>query len=313
MPLTAQNAEFLQSLADAGAQPFHTMEPVQCRQAFDALLLSMPATTATVADISDSTIPGPGGDLAVRVYTPDGPGPFPALLYLHGGGWVIGSLDANNNLCTELSARAEAVVIAVDYRKAPEASFPAGSDDCMEALRWIAANAQQLNIDPARIAVGGDSAGANLSAVTAQRTRDEGGPRLCGQLLFYPMVRLAGGPTASMLANAEGPLLSRTDIEYFVNHYVGKGVEARHPYCSPLLADSFADLAPALVQTAEFDPLLDDGEDYARALKDAGNDVVLTRYDGAFHGMLCFPTALDQSKEMLTEAIDWLRKRFADN
>lgn len=313
MPVSGPNLEFLQTLADAGAQPFHTMEPVQCREAFDKLLLSMPPTTETVADISNFTIPGPGGDLKVRVYTPDAPGPLPALLYLHGGGWTIGSLDPYDNLCTELSARCEAVVVAVDYRKAPEWKFPAGSDDCAATLRWIAANAQKLNVDPTRIAVGGDSAGGNLSAVTAQRTRDEGGPRLCGQVLVYPMVRLAGGPTASMLNNAEGPLLARVDIEYFVDHYVGKGEQARHPYCSPLLADSFANLAPALVQTAEFDPLVDDGEDYARALKDAGDEVTLTRYDGAFHGMLCFPTALDQSREMLTEVVEWLRSRFAHN
>jgi acetyl esterase len=247
----------------------------------------------------------------VRVYTPEGTGPHPGLVYFHGGGWVIGGLDSYDTLCTELAARVGAVVVSVDYRLAPEARFPAATDDSLAALRWVADNAGELGIDADRLAVAGDSAGGNLSAVTSLRVRDEGGPTLRGQVLLYPVTKLAGDPMPSIIENADGPLLTLADMEYFIGHYALSEDDARNPYCSPLFAESLTDLPPALVQTCEFDPLRDEGEAYGRALQAAGNDVVIHRYDGAFHGMLCFATALDQSKEMLGEIVDWLKVRLA--
>jgi acetyl esterase len=311
MPLTDQNLGFLQSLAEAGAKPFHSMTPIECRAAFDMLLGAMPPTMQRLAAVADRAVPAAHGEIPVRVYTPEGSGPLPAVVYFHGGGWVIGGLDSYDTLCTELAARVGAVVVSVDYRLAPEARFPAAADDSLAALQWVAANAGELNIDPARMAVAGDSAGGNLSAVTALRARDEGGPALRAQVLLYPVTKLAGDPMPSIMENAEGPLLTRADMEYFIGHYALSEDDARNPYCSPLFAESHANLPPALVQTCEFDPLRDEGEAYGQALQAAGNDVVITRYDGAFHGMLCFATALDQSKEMLAQVVEFLKVRLA--
>ncbi|HEY3604531.1 MAG TPA: alpha/beta hydrolase [Sporichthyaceae bacterium] len=311
MPLTDQNLGFLQSLAEAGAKPFHSMTPTECRVAFDMLLGAMPPTTQRLAAVADRVVPAAHGEIPVRVYTPEGSGPLPAVVYFHGGGWVIGGLDSYDTLCTELAGRVGAVVVSVDYRLAPEARFPAAADDSLTALQWVAANAGELNIDAGRIAVAGDSAGGNLSAVTALRVRDEGGPALRGQVLLYPVTKLAGDPLPSLIENADGPLLTLADMEYFVGHYALSEDDARNPHCSPLFAESHANLPPALVQTCEFDPLRDEGEAYGQALQAAGNDVAITRYDGAFHGMLCFATALDQSKEMLGEVVDWLKVRLA--
>jgi acetyl esterase len=180
----------------------------------------------------------------------------------------------------------------------------------MAALQWIATNAAALGVDPTRIAIGGDSAGGNLAAVTAQRARDAG-IDLCGQLLFYPATKLTGPPTASCMENADGPLLTKADMDYFIGHYLRRAEDGAHPHASPLLADDLSGLPPALIQTAEFDPLRDEGEDYGAAMRAAGVDVTVTRYDGALHGMLCFTTVLPQSRQMLDEAATWLRACFA--
>jgi len=311
MPLTPENLEFVQSMAEAGAKPFHAMSVAECRTTFDNWLSHLPPSEQEMGSISDRALPAAHGAIPVRVYTPEGFGPFGMLVYLHGGGWVIGSLDAYDNLCVELAARAGVVVVSVDYRLAPEAKFPAAPDDCFAALQWVAERAASLSGDPNRIVIGGDSAGGNLAAVTALRARDAGGPALCGQLLIYPVTKNAGDPLPSRIENAEGPLLTQQDIDWFLDHYIytGNETDALNPDCSPLFAESFAGLPPALVQTAEFDPLRDEGEAYAKALEEAGNEVKATRYDGAFHGMLCFPTLLKQSEEMMTEIVHWLRRR----
>ncbi|HKY89915.1 MAG TPA: alpha/beta hydrolase [Nevskiaceae bacterium] len=309
MPLNAQTAGFLQQLADMGAKPFHTMTPTDCRVAFDTLLTAMPPSKAKVAKVEDRTIPGPSGKIAVRVYTPEGQGPFPVLVYFHGGGFVIGSLNAYDILCRELTGGSGAVVVSVDYRLSPEHKFPAAPDDCWAATRWIASNAAELGGDASRIAVGGDSAGANLATVTAIRARDEGGPKLCAQLLIYP-VASSGPPSKSMLENAQGYLLEKADMEWFVGHYVKSPMDLQDPRLAPSLTKDLSRLPPALVQTCEFDPLRDEGDDYAAALKKAGTPVVHSRYEGAIHGTLCFVTALDLGRTMLDEETRWLREQF---
>jgi acetyl esterase len=310
MPLTDENVAFLQSLAEAGAKPFFTMEPPECREAFETLLGALPKPELRLASMGTLQIQADHGWIPIRTYRPKGPGPFPVLVFMHGGGWVIGTLDGYDTLCAELSAGTDALVVSVDYRLAPEAPFPAAPDDCLTALKWVAANAVAIDGDPTRIAVAGDSAGGNLAAVTALRAREEG-VELCGQLLIYPATKLTGSPTASTIENADGPLLTLADMEYFIGHYLATPEDGENPNASPLLAGDLSGLPPALIQTAEFDPLRDEGEDYGRAMRAAGVDVTVTRYDGALHGMLCFTTVLPQSREMLEEAVTWLRACFA--
>ena len=309
MPLNPQVAGFLQQLADMGAQPFHSMTPVEARAAFSALSASLPRSTAKVASAKDRKIPGPGGDIPVRIYTPEGQGPFPALMYFHGGGFVFGALDDYDHICRELSGNVGCVVVSVDYRLAPEHKFPAAPDDCFAATRWVAANAASIGVDANRIAVGGDSAGGNLTAVVAQLARDQKGPKLVAQLMVYPVTQ-AGEPTQSMIDNAEGYLLTKADMEYFVGHYIRSPADLRNPMLAPSLTKDLSGLPPAWVVTCEFDPLRDEGEAYAAALAKAGVPVASRRVDGAIHASWNFFTALDLGRGMMDEATRWLREQF---
>jgi acetyl esterase len=247
----------------------------------------------------------------VRIYRPVGDGPFGLLCFFHGGGFVLGDINTHDGVCRQIAADAQCVVVAVDYRLAPEHPFPAAVEDCDAALRWVAANAESLGGDPNRLAVGGESAGGNLSAVMAQRMRDHDGPALVAQLLVYPACRLAGDPTPSMLANAEGYFLEVKDMEWFMNHYFGDDIaNAALVDASPGFAQDLSGLPPALVITAEFDPLDDDGQFYAAELRKAGVDTTLTRYEGAIHGFWNFFGILKLGRAAMDESIAWLRSRF---
>ena len=309
MPLDAQIAGFLQQLEAAGAQPFHALPPVEACEAFSKLNAMLPGSSAPVASIDNRSVPGPAGEIPVRVYTPEGDGPFPVLVYIHGGGFVIGSLDDYEPVCQELCSRVGCVVVSVDYRLAPEHPFPAAPDDAFAATQWVAGHAVELNADPARIAVGGDSAGGNLAAVVALRAREAGGPALVGQLLIYPTVQ-AGEVTPSIEENAEGYLLTRADMEYFFNHYAGQETDLNNPDLAPLRSDNLGGLPPAWVRTCEFDPLRDEGEAYAQALEAAGVPVSARRIDGSIHGSWSFFTVLALGGVMMDEAVEWLKSRF---
>lgn len=306
MPLHPQVRQLLQQIADAGALPYHRMSVPDARRTF-AARASLPTTPPPVAAVEDRRIPGPAGDLGVRLYTPAGTGPFPLLVYFHGGGWVVGDLDAYDSLCRELCGGAGVVVISVDYRLAPEYPFPAAPEDSRAATRWVAAHAVELRGDPTRLAVGGDSAGGNLAAAVAIALRDAGGPALAAQLLVYPAVRLDGTVSASMVENGTGYGLQRADMEWFCRHYLPDPGAGRHPLASPILATSLAGLPPALVQTCEFDPLRDEGEDYARALQAAGVPTTLTRSEGSIHAAWGLYMLLEPGRRMVDEAVQWLR------
>lgn len=310
MPLHPQVQGFLTTLASAGAQPFHTMEPSQCRQAINGLMSMMPPSAAQLASVRDTHIPGPAGELKLRIYTPNGAGPFPILMYFHGGGFVIGDLDTFDSLCRETSAGAGVVMVSVDYRLAPEHPFPAASDDCLAATRWAAAHAAELNGDGSRIGVSGDSAGGNLAAGTALRLRDEGGPALRAQLLVYPVVDADPAAYPSMTENAEGYLLSRKDMEWFVGHYVKNPAAGPLSTLCPIKAASHAGLPPALVITAEFDPLRDEGNAYAEKLKAAGVAVEARCYAGAIHGFYTFFGAMTLGREAVDQGIAWLKRNL---
>jgi len=312
MMLDPKVRELLDLAADAppiGTVPVEVMRaeaPAQMATYFQMGLVSTP-----VAAVRERAVPGPAGDIRVRVYTPEGRGPFPLLVYFHGGGWVLGSLDTHDPFCRAFCSGAECVVVSVGYRLAPEHPFPAASDDALAATRWVAAHAAELGGDPARIVVAGDSAGGNLSTVTALRIRDEGGPALRGQLLIYPAVGYHTPPTPSYIENAEGYGLTRESALWFYEQYLPGGSLAAHPHAAPLLAPDLRRLPPALVITAEYDVLRDEGEAYADRLREAGVAVTTSRYDGQIHGFFGMSAVLDRGKAALAEAGEALRRAFS--
>jgi len=305
----------VQALLDAiertGAPSVAALPPVEARLAFDKMLSSVPPSSAPVARVTDTSVAGAEASFPVRIYVPQGSGPFPVLAYFHGGGWTIGNIGNYDPLCRELCAAVGCVVVSVEYRLAPEHKFPAATDDCLAAVRWIAANIAGHGGDPARIAVAGDSAGGNLAAVTTQRVRDEGGPRLCAQLLIYPAVDhySAGFPSAT--ENATGFLLTRDDMEKFYGHYLRSDADIADPRACPLRATDFSRLPPALILTAEKDPLRDEGEAYGKALAAAGVAAEVKRYNRTIHGVMMLYPLFVSGRAMLDDSCRWLRERLA--
>jgi len=311
MPLDPQVKLVLDALKSVGMPDPWTIEPATFREQVREMRVVAPE--APIGRVEDREIPGPGGRIPVRIYTPldrDG-GRLPVLAFFHGGGFVIGDLDSHDATCRALANGAGCVVVAVDYRLAPEAKFPAAADDCYAATCWIAETAAALGVDPARIAVGGDSAGGNLAAVTALVARDRRGPRLAHQLLVYPVIDCAFD-TKSYLDNAEGYFLTREMMRWFWHHYLDKPDDAADPYASPLRAPTLAGLAPATVITAEYDPLRDEGEAYAARLRQAGVPTTLTRYDGVIHGFFGMGNVIDKGRVAVAHAAAELREAFAE-
>src|SRR5215472_9068622 len=248
-----------------------------------------------VARVEERMIPGPGGEIRLRLYWPQGAGPVPAIVYYHGGGHVIGSLDTHDLVARNLCGGAQALVASVDYRMGPEHKFPAAVDDAFAALQWVHANAESLGADPGRIGVHGDSAGANLAAVVALKARDAGGPRLRLQSLVYPVADYGlVGDSYDKYAQGYG-LLTRESMVWFRNHYLRSPKDAEDWRASPINAPSLADVAPAIVITAECDVLHDDGERYAEALRRAGATVEYKDYPGMIHGFFGMMPAVDDA------------------
>lgn len=301
MTLDPQARKLLDEAAAAGGPPLCMQTVEEARQGArdKAAVTSLPPEP--VARVEDRCIPGPGGDIPVRIYTPAGPGPLPVLVYFHGGGWVMSDLDTHDGLCRALANRSGAVVVSVDYRLAPEARFPAALEDASAATLWVWRNSAYLGADPSRVAVGGDSAGGNLAAATCLWARERGAPPIAFQLLIYPVVD-RDFDTRSYHENAEGYHLSRESMIWFWRQYLAEEADGRNPLASPLRADSLAGLPPALVLTAEYDPLRDEGEAYAARLREAGVPVTLTRYQGMIHGFVRMAGVLDQGKRAIDQA-----------
>ncbi|WP_077211636.1 alpha/beta hydrolase [Bacillus dakarensis] len=308
MALDPQVKFLLEQMEAAGAPPMNTLTPEEARQGTD--LRALAGEPEEVGKVENRTIPGPGGEIPVRIYTPQGQGPHPVLIYYHGGGWVIGDLDTVDVTCRLLTNKASCVVVSVDYRLAPEHKYPAAAEDSYAAAKWVAENAASIGVDPNRIAVGGDSAGGNLAAVVALMARDSGGPSICYQMLIYPVTNHSY-ETASYRDNAEGYFLTKDSMVWFWNHYLREEADGKNPYASPLLAEDLSGLPPALVLTAEFDPLRDEGEAYAARLKEAGVEVESTRYNGMIHGFFWMPGVLDQGKKGIEQAANALRNAFS--
>jgi acetyl esterase len=287
VPLDPPIQQMLTALEAMGRESIASGSPEHARQGFRSLTADFrnPESVPPVAAVEEVELPGPAGGLPARVYRPEVTGPVPTILFIHGGGFVIGDLDTHDNQCRALCGGVEAVVLSLDYRLAPEAPYPAAVEDCFAALQWVGAHVNQLGGDPDCLVVAGDSAGGNLAAVSAVMARDAGGPPLAAQLLIYPATdfREVEGQYPSREENAEGYFLTRADMAWFAGHYVGHA-DPQDPRLSPVLTEDLAGLPPAVVVTAEYDPLRDEGEAYARALQNAGVSVTSRRYAGLIHG-----------------------------
>ena len=292
----------------SGRPPYHQLSPKDGRQLFRE---TRPASTppapeiGAVSDLRADHIP-------FRLYRPKGvPAStrLPALIFFHGGGWVIGDLETHDVLCRQLTAAAGISVVNVDYRLAPEHRYPAAVEDAWTATRWVETHAAELAIDPTRLAVGGDSAGGNLAAVVALLARDHGGPSLALQVLTYPVTDVAA-ESASYAEFADGFLLTRDSMRWFIEHYVPERKDRLDWRASPLRAGSVAGVAPALVVTAGFDPLRDEGEAYARRLREAGVRVDMICYGGMIHGFAPMGRLIETGNRAVSHAAASLRQAF---
>jgi acetyl esterase len=307
MPLDPQAKLLIDLIEGSGA---FSLTPDSDPQELRALYAGLtPPQTVEVAHVEDRAIAGPGGEIPVRIYRPDGEGPKPAIVFYHGGGWVIGGLNTHDGGCRAFANAADAVVVSVDYRLAPEHPFPAPIDDAMAALAWVHDHAGELGVDVGHVAVAGDSAGGNLAAVVSQLARDAGGPPICFQLLIYPVTDHEFD-SVSMNDNAEGYFLSRDAMRWFYSHYLNDPSEGDDPRVSPIRASNLAGLPPAFVITAEYDPLRDQGVAYATAMSDAGTSCTARTYDGMFHGFMSMVEWIDTGKVAFDDAVGALNRAF---
>nr|QLJ96471.1 alpha/beta hydrolase [Micromonospora carbonacea] len=308
MTLDPQVVAYRAARAAAGVPPLYTQTLAEARAADLAAIRAGGGDVEPVHEVRDTVVPGPAGDLPVRVHRPAGAGPLPTLVYFFGGGWTLGSVDTADGICRRLANATGCQVVTVGYRLAPEHPFPAAVHDCHAAVRWLAAYAEQFGADPARLAVGGDSAGGNLAAAVTLLARDSGGPALAAQLLVYPNTdqRERAEP-----AGEQDPLLfNRHSVAWYRGHYLPDPADAANPLASPLLAEDLTGLPPALVITAEYDPLREEGERYAGRLREAGVPVELARYAGMIHGFFAMPGAFDAGRHAQDRAAAFLRDRL---
>ena len=302
-------AAVYKAFKEAGRPPYETVGHLKAREMYLAARVVSNPEPPELESAQPLSIPAPHGAIPARIYTPKAlrktNGLAPCLVFYHGGGWVIGDLDSHDVVCRKLAHEGELIVVAIDYRLAPEHKFPAAVDDAMTAVKWIAANGKQLGIDASRLTVGGDSAGGNLAAVTAIAARDGDGPKLAGQLLIYPGTDLAmkhpshSEPETSIL-------LTHSVIKWFCNHYLGDA-DINDWRVSPSRAKTLAGLPPAYVITAGGDPLRDEGDEYAQRLKAAGVAVIYKHFPGQFHGFFTMGKLLPQANIAATEIAGWLK------
>lgn len=302
-------AEILIDLAEkSGLPPIDTLNVDDARAHYDLRANGLEAEP-NIGEVIDRTIPGPGGDLPIRIYRPvDAGDATPCLMFFHGGGWVIGTVDTHDLACRALTEATDATVVSVEYRLAPEHPFPAAPDDCTAATKWVAENGAEIGVDGSRIAVCGDSAGGNLSAVVAQDCAD-GGPRIAAQALVYPATDFTDQGRESLVANGEGYLLTAAAMKWFADHYVPEEVELGDVRLSPIFGE-LAGLPPAIVFTAEYDPLVDEGKDYADALSAAGVEVDYSMYEGQVHTFFTQVGFMDASLDAINRIAEFLNAHW---
>ncbi len=306
--LDPQADALLTAIASEGTAPTATLTPGEARASF--LRPSWLGTPREMAAVRDLPIPGPGGPLRLRTYLPHGRRPLPVLVFFHGGGFVVGSLDEFDTFCTILAEGAGCLVVSVDYRLAPERKFPAASEDAIAALRWVGAHADEIDGDPSRIAVAGDSAGGNLAAVAALAARDEGGAALVQQVLISPWVDLSCAETESFRRFGEGGWLSTSSLRWYRDHYLAGPEEALDPRASPILVRDLRGLPPALVLDSEFDILHDQIRAFASRLQEAGHAVDYRLHPGQLHDFVVLPGLFARATGAIAEIGDSLRRAF---
>ncbi len=314
MTIHPDAAKVVELIIASGRPPYPTIGHVAAREIFVASRAILQPDPSPVGEVRDLAATGPAGEIPLRLYRGQGTDvskPQPTLVYYHGGGWVLGDLDSHDGVCRDIANAAECTVISVDYRLAPEAKFPAAAEDAIAAAQWIHDNAADLGVDRTRLAVGGDSAGGNLSAVVALHARDNGGPKLKLQVLIYPSADMSS-VYPSYEEFAEQLPLTRTTMDWFVDLYLtNREKDARDWRASPLHAESLAGLPPAFIITAAMDPLRDEGEELARALMKAGVSVEVKRFDGQIHGFLTMGRIIKDAQTAVADIATELRKAFA--
>lgn len=307
MALDPQVQVYLDQLAASNFTQLHNLTPEQARLGWrrQIALLGEPEP---IAHVEDRVIDGATGAIPIRIYTPQGSGPFPLLVYFHGGGFVLGDLDTHDGLCRSLANGAGCLVVSVDYPRAPEHKFPEPLNAAYAATRWVAEHAAKLNGDASRIAVGGDSAGGNLAAVVSHLARDRKGPALVFQLLIYPDLDFRRTNFSIREYAGKYGNVTREGQHWFMDLYLNSDAEKLNPLVSPLLAPNLQGLPPALIVTAEYDALRDEGEQYGQRLKEAGVPVTITRYEGMIHEFMRRP--FDRSKQARGATAAALQKAF---
>ena len=315
MPLDPQCQAVLAAIDSMGLPAFADMTPEQTRQTVMGFTMLM-GEPEEMAKVEDRELPGPQGAVPVRIYTPAGADsdPLPVLVWFHLGGFVFGSVEWVDPITRSLANRSGCIVVSVDYRLAPEHPYPAARDDAWTAVTWVAEHAAEIGADPERLAVGGDSAGANLATVACLMAREQGGPAITFQVLVYPSPDCSEDAfeMPSHKENGEGGhLITNADIRRWWSHYLSGGADPRDPHVSPLHAPDLSGLPPALVVTAEYDPLRDPGEAYARRLSEAGVPTELRRYDGQIHAFYILPAAIERGRECMDDVGQVLRKALS--
>jgi len=325
--LDPEAAAILDKMREAAVPAWHSLDPVAGRRAYSDRAMLVAGDTTAVEHVDETTIPGPAGPLGVRIYRPDARGDRPVLVYVHGGGWTLGSLDTHDEVCRRLARSAGSLVVAPDYRLAPEHPFPAALDDVAATMDWLRGHAQNYGGDPQRVAVGGDSAGGTIAAGLALRLRDTGQTLPDALVLIYPAT-VARFDTPSYLRNANGRLLTRADCVWFWANYLGRNPEARawspeqvadaamtakspggwsdDAYACPGVATDLAGMPPALVVVAGFDPLYDDGVEFARGLRSDGCEAEVLAYDGMIHGFVGLPAPIAAGRDAVTRIGRWM-------
>lgn len=305
MPLHPQAQSFLDLIAKKNAPPWEDLEPVVSRTMFNDLKAFF-GEGPEHCTVSDQTI---NGNIPVRIYRPSTTSPLPAVMYFHGGGWVLGNIETHDALCRQLAVASNSVVFNVDYRLAPEHPFPTAFDDCFEATRFVSNHAEDLGVDPGKIAVAGDSAGGNLAAVVALKARDFGSPNIHSQWLIYPVIEPNfNSDTYRQFASNYG--LTLETMKYFWDQYVPNEKDRMHPYAAPVRAENLKGLPFTQIITAEYDVLREEGEIYGAKLKEAGVNIELIQYDGMLHGFMHFSAAFDDGKQAVLDLGNAMKSRF---
>ena len=310
--LTSDTVDFMEKSATLDMPAFGECSPEELREATNRRGKVMPPAIEPVRKVIRRKIDGPGGDIPLRIYIPEGAEPpYPVVMVFHGGGWTIRSYELEGPTSRGLANRVGALAISVQYRLAPETRFPGAAEDCYAATQWAVENASEFGGDASKLAVAGTSAGGNLSAAVSLMARDRGEPKISHQVLFCPVID-HNFERGSYNEFADGYGLTKLGMEWFWDNYLGPDGDGANPYASPIQADDLSHLPDATVIVAECDVLRDEAEEYAAALRDAGVDTRLTRYEGVLHGFNCQPGHINAAESALDEAADRIKRTFAN-